>query len=150
MLKELFQREWRKVLATGWVLSITKSSRMVALESGLSFEQCRKKLKNFLLNEERALFLNENQVIDIYVLGDKSIQSVQHLYQIFKREYIIKCRRDQTIFIPNLVAEATKCEGHSPDNALQNQISEIISLYNTWQQFRGDAQRKKAQRKDYT
>lgn len=119
---------------------------MIALESGLSFEQCRKKLKNFLLNEERALFLNENQVIDICVLGDKSIQSVQHLYQIFTREYIIKCRRDQTIFIPNLAAEATKCEGQCPDNVLQNQISEIISLYNTWQQFCGDAQRKKVQR----
>jgi hypothetical protein len=151
MLKKLLQKEWRKVLATGCVLSITKSSRMIALESGLPFEQCKKNLMNFLLNEERALFLNENQVIDICVLGDKSIQSVQHLYQIFKREYIIKCRqdqsrRDQTIFIPNLVAEATKCEGHSPNNVLQNQISEIISLYDTWQQFRGDAQRKKAQR----
>jgi len=47
MLKELFQREWRKVLATGWVLSITKSSRMVALESGLSFGTVQEKTQEF-------------------------------------------------------------------------------------------------------
>jgi len=78
--------------------------------------------------------------------GIKAFNRSSIYIKYLREKYIIKCRRDQTIFIPNLVAEATKCEGHSPDNALQNKISEIISLYNTWQQFRGDAQRKKAQR----
>jgi len=145
MLNDLFKKEWRNVLASGRVLSITESSMMIALESGLSFEKCKKNLVKFLLNEERALFLNENQVIDICVLGDKSIQSIRHLYEILKREYVISgVNADPETAI---IADEVKRENHALNNALQNKITEINSLYNTWQRFRGDGQREKVQRK---